>query len=247
MLLASTNPGVVAYDPCYGYEIAHIVRHGLDRMYGPSPENVVYYLTLYNEPYVQPPEPDGVDVEGIARGLHPISVPSPGAQASSVRLLASGPAIRWAIDAQVLLADEWGVSAEVWSATSWNELRRDGIACDRHNLLHPEDEPRQPFVSQRLGGSAAPVIAVSDFMRAVPDQIRQWVPGRFVSLGTDGWGLSDTRAALRRYFLVDAQSITVQALSALARDGVVDRDVPARAAAQYGLADHAGFAYCPLE
>ena len=246
LLLASTNPAVVAYDPAFGYEIAHIVREGLRRMVGPDSENVYYYLTVYNEPYPQPAEPADVDAEGILRGMHLIApavdraVGATGKPAA--RILASGPAVQWALRAQELLRDEWGSASEVWSVTSWNELRRDGLACDRRALLHPELPAREPYVAERLGKAGGPVVAVSDFMRAVPDQIRQWVPGPYASLGTDGWGMSDTREALRRYFLVDAESITAQALASLAATGLADPAVASAALDRYGLREHRGYA-----
>ena len=237
LLLAATNPGVVAYDPAYGYELGHIVKDGLRRMYGEEPENVFYYLTIYNEPYVQPAEPDGVDVDGILRGMHLISEGS--GDGPHVQLLASGVGVNWALRAQELLRDDWGVQSDVWSVTSWNELRRDGLAADRHNLLHPDDEPQVAYVTQRLAGRPGPVIAVSDWMRAVQDQISEWVPQEFTSLGTDGWGMSDTRGALRRHFLVDAESITVQTLTMLAKSGEFDRAQLASAIERYQLNDPA--------
>ena len=237
LMLAATNPGVIAYDPAFGYEIGHIVRDGLRRMFGDQPEDIYYYLTVYNEPYPQPAEPEGVDVDGILRGMHLVS-PAAGT-GERVRLLASGVGVNWALRAQELLRDDWGVDAEVWSVTSWNELRRDGLACDRHNLLHPTGDPRVPYVTQRLQGASGPVVAVSDWMRAVQDQISDWVPDDFVSLGTDGWGMSDTRGALRRHFLVDAESITVQALTSLARRGGFDRARIAEAIDRYRLDDPA--------
>ena len=236
LLLASTNPAVVAYDPAYAYEIGHIVKDGLRRMYGEDPENIYYYLTVYNEPYVQPAEPDDVDVTGILRGMHLIST-AKATEGPRAQLLASGVGVNWALRAQELLRDEWGVAADVWSVTSWNELRRDGLDVDRHNLLHPDAEPRTAYVTQRLDGRAGPVIAVSDWMRSVQDQIREWVPQEFVSLGTDGWGMSDTRGALRRHFLVDAESITVQTLAMLARTGEVDSGKVVEAIHKYRLDD----------
>ena len=238
-LLAATNPAVVSYDPAFAYEIGHIFKDGLRRMYGEDPENVFYYLTLYNEPYVQPAEPEDVDVDGILRGMHLVSPAPADATGPRVQLLASGVGVNWALKAQSLLRDDWGVHADVWSVTSWNELRRDGLEVDRHNLLHPEAAPRVAYVTQRLTGRPGPVIAVSDYMRAVQDQIRDWVPGDFVSLGTDGWGMSDTRGALRRHFLVDAESITVQALSRLARAGEFDRAKLVEAIDRYDLLDPA--------
>jgi pyruvate dehydrogenase E1 component len=235
LLLASTNPAVVAYDPAFGFEVGHIVKSGLERMYGPNAEDVFYYLTIYNEPYLQPAEPDDVDVDGIVRGMHlhapaPADAPGPRAQ-----VLASGVGVQWALKAQNLLRDDWGVAADVWSVTSWNELRRDGLAVDEWNWLHPEEEQRTAYVTQRLSGQVGPVVAVSDWMRAVADQVRDWVGEDFVSLGTDGFGLSDTRGALRRHFHVDAESITVRVLTMLAKRGEVDSSVPAQAIAKYDL------------
>jgi pyruvate dehydrogenase E1 component len=240
-LLASTNPACIHYDPAWAFEISHIVQDGLRRMYGENSEDVFYYLTVYNEPYLQPAEPDNVDVEGILRGIYRYAEgpaldsgngPSPRAQ-----LLASGPAVNWALEAQQMLATDWGVTADVWSVTSWNELRRDGLACDEHNLLHPDAERRVPYVTRALDGAPGPVVAVSDFMHAVQDQIAQWVPNDWASLGTDGFGRSDTRGALRRYFTVDAASIVVAALTELARRGEVKPEAPRDAIERYRLLD----------
>jgi len=237
ILLASTNPAVVSYDPAFGYELGHIVKDGLRRMYGEDSENIYYYLTIYNEPYVQPVEPENVDVDGILKGMYLLNTSE--AAGPKAQILASGVGVPWALKAQQLLAQDWGVSADVWSVTSWNELRRDGLAADRHNLLYPEQEPQQAYVTQRLEGTTGPVVAVSDFMRAVQDQIAAWVPNAFASLGTDGWGLSDTRGALRRHFLVDAESITVQTLASLAASGEVDKTVVSQAINKYQLLDPA--------
>ncbi|HRY08645.1 MAG TPA: pyruvate dehydrogenase (acetyl-transferring), homodimeric type [Candidatus Nanopelagicales bacterium] len=234
-LLASTNPAVVAYDPAFAFEIAHIVKDGLRRMYGEDSEDVFYYLTVYNEPIAQPAEPDDADVEGILKGMHLWSRGE--GDGPRVQLLASGVGVPWAMKAQEMLHSQWGVSADVWSVTSWNELRRDGLAAQREALLDPSAPARVPYVTQRLAETDGPVVAVSDYMRAVQDQIQPFVPGDFASLGTDGWGLSDTRGALRRHFLVDAESITVQALALLARQGKVDPAAVATAAARYHLDD----------
>ena len=241
LLLAASNPAVVAYDPAWGYEIAHIIRDGLRRMYGDDTArdpNVFYYLTIYNEPYRQPAEPTGLDVDALLRGLYRYA-PAPAADSGNprVQLAASGVALTWALRAQEMLAQEWDVSADVWSATSWTELRREAIEVDRHNLLHPEAEPRVPHVTRMLSDAAGPLVAVSDWMRAVPDLIRPWVPAEFVTLGTDGFGFSDTRPAARRYFLVDAESITVAALAALARRGELDPSIPTQAAHHYRIDD----------
>jgi pyruvate dehydrogenase E1 component len=236
LLLASSNPACVAYDAAFAFELGHITKDALRRMYGEQPEDVFYYLTLYNEPYVQPAEPDGVDVEGILRGIHRYS-PAPEGDGAKAQLLASGVAVQWALQAQQLLNDDWNVQADVWSVTSWNELRRDGLECDEHNFMQPEGDLRQPYVSRKLEGAAGPFVAVSDFMRAVQDQIGQWVPGDFASLGTDGFGLSDTRGALRRHFKVDAWSIVVKTLGELARRGEVKESVLREAIERYQLGD----------
>jgi pyruvate dehydrogenase E1 component len=237
ILLASTNPAVVSYDPAYGYELGHIVKDGLRRMYGENSEDIYYYLTIYNEPYIQPAEPDNLDVDGVLRGMYLLREGhGPGQKA---QILASGVAVQWALKAQELLRDDWGVIADIWSVTSWNELRRDGLEVDRFNLLYPEQERRVAFVSSKLQGREGPVVAVSDFMRAVQDQIRPWVTAPFASLGTDGFGLSDTRGALRRHFLVDAESITVQTLSCLAEQGAIESSVVHQAIDRYQLLDPA--------
>jgi len=233
-LLASTNPAVVCYDPAFGYELGHIVRDGLNRMYGEKSENIYYYLTIYNEPYVQPAQPDDLDIDGLLKGIYLYSPAKRGKK--KVQLLASGVAMNWAVKAQQLLADDWGVAASVWSVTSWNELRRDGLVVDRHNLLNPSDK-KSAYITKKLRGQDGPVIAVSDFMRAVQDQISPWVEQDFYSLGTDGFGLSDTRGALRRHFKVDAESIVVAALSRLAEAGEVKAKVVQEALDKYRLND----------
>ncbi|MFI7495974.1 pyruvate dehydrogenase (acetyl-transferring), homodimeric type, partial [Kocuria sp. M4R2S49] len=236
-VLAGTNPAVRAYDPAYGYEIAHIVRHGLEQMYGPGSEDpdVMYYLTVYNEPYQQPPEPEDVDVEGILRGIHRISRSS--AHGPRAQLLGSGVSVPWALEAQKLLAEDWGVSADVWSVTSWNELRRDGLAAERDAFRHPGAPRRTPFIAQQLAGAEGPVIASTDFVSDLPDKIRQYLPHDFATLGADDFGFSDTRAAARRWFTVDVHSIVVRALQMLADRGEVDANAPARAFERYRLDD----------
>ena len=235
LLLAATNPAIRAYDPAYGYEIAHIVQDGLNKMYGEDPEDVIYYLSVYNEPMVMPAEPENVDVEGIVRGMYKLKESE--VSGPKTQLLASGVGVPWALEAQELLAKDWGVSADVWSVTSWNELRRDALAADEHNFLHPKEEKQVPFVTKQLADAKGPVIATSDYMRQVQDQIRQWVPQEFHSLGADGFGFSDTRAAARRFFHIDGPSMAVRALQALADAGEVDKDVPLQAAEKYQLLD----------
>jgi pyruvate dehydrogenase E1 component len=236
LLLAHTNPAVVSYDPAWSFEVAHIVKDGLRRMYGENAENIYYYMTVYNEPYQQPAEPEGLDLQGLLRGLYRYQV-APGQNGPRAQVLASGVAMPWAIDAQRILAEEWGVQADVWSATSYSELRREAVEIDRHNLLHPEEEPRVPYVTQVLSEAAGPVVAVSDWMRAVPDLIRPYVPTDMHTLGTDGFGFSDTRPAARRHFLVDTESIVVATLAALAKRGEVDQSLVVKAARQYRIDD----------
>ena len=235
LLLASTNPAVVSYDAAFAFELGHIVKDGLRRMYGENSENIFYYLTIYNEPYLQPAQPENVDVEGILKGMH-LYAPASEQKEKHAQLLASGVAVNWALKAQELLLNDWGISSDVWSVTSWNELRREALECDRQELLNPGTN-KVPYVTQRLTGQRGPVVAVSDFMRAVQDQIQPWVPTDFTSLGTDGFGLSDTRGALRRHFLVDAETITVATLAQLAKRGEVDHDLVRQAVERYQLGD----------
>ncbi|WP_448721364.1 pyruvate dehydrogenase (acetyl-transferring), homodimeric type [Microbacterium natoriense] len=232
-LLAATNAAVITYDPAYGYEIGHIMRAGIERMYGPSSEdrNVIYNLMVYNEPIVQPAEPEGVDVAGILGGIHRISpVENP-----RTHLLASGIGVTWALEAQQLLRDDWGVQADVWSVTSWTELRRDAIAAEEDEFLGRGS--RTPFLVSQLAGSDGPIVAVSDYAKDLPDQVRQFVPNDWATLGADGFGFSDTRAAARRFFKIDGPSVVVRALQLLAKRGEVDAALPAQAAEKYRLLD----------
>ncbi|MEV4412356.1 pyruvate dehydrogenase (acetyl-transferring), homodimeric type [Catellatospora sp. NPDC049609] len=235
LLIAATNPAAVSYDPAFGFEISYIMEDGLRRMYGESPEDVFYYLTVYNEPYVHPAEPANLDVAGLLKGLYRYSEST--VEGPKAQIMASGVGMQWALRAQQLLAEDWGVSADVWSATSWGELRRDAVDTERHNLLHPDQPAKVPYVTRALENAAGPKVAVSDWMRAVPDLISRWVPGSYTSLGTDGFGMSDTRSALRRHFNVDAESIVVAVLSQLARDGEVPATAPAEAARKYAIED----------
>jgi pyruvate dehydrogenase E1 component len=234
-LLAATNPAVVAYDPAFAFEIGHIFKDGLRRMYGDNSENIYYYLTVYNEPYVQPAEPDNLDLEGLLKGIY-LYAPASKQRKKNAQILASGVGVNWALKAQKLLAEDWGVAASVWSVTSWNELRRDGLEVDRHNMLNPKNK-KTAYVYDKLKQTQGPVIAVSDFMRAVQDQIAPWVPNAFHSLGTDGFGLSDTRGALRRHFKVDAESIVVATLAELAKAGEVKESVVQEAIDKYRIFD----------
>jgi pyruvate dehydrogenase E1 component len=234
-LLASTNPAIVAYDPAFGFELGHIVKDGLRRMYGENSENVYYYLTVYNEPYMQPAEPENLDIDGLLKGIY-LYAPAQIRSKKKAQILASGVGVNWALKAQKLLAEDWDVAASVWSVTSWNELRRDGLETDSHNLLNPST-PKQAYISKKLANTEGPVIAVSDFMRAVQDQIAPWVEKPFYSLGTDGFGLSDTRGALRRHFKVDAESIVVATLQQLAKQGDVKAKVVQEALDKYQIHD----------
>jgi pyruvate dehydrogenase E1 component len=237
-LLASTNPAVITYDPAYSYEIAHIVKAGLERMYGgnhPDP-NVMYYLTIYNEPMVQPDEPEGLDVDGLLKGIYLLKKGSlQGAPTATI--LASGVGMAWALEAQELLAKDWSVNADVYSVTSWNELRRDGVEAERHNFLHPDQPAQVPYVTQKLSDAQGPIVAVSDFMHSVQDQIREFVPGTYLTLGADGFGFSDTRPAARRHFAIDGPSITARVLQQLAKEGSVAPDALQQAVTKYQLLD----------
>ena len=236
LLLASTNPAVVAYDPAFAYEIAHIVESGLARMFGENPENVYFYITIYNEPYPQPAEPEHLDVENLLRGMYSYRKATE-KRSSSAQILASGVSMPAALRAADLLAQRWDVAADVWSVTSWNELHRDGLAVEKAMLRHPERAAAVPVVTELLGKTAGPVVAVSDWIRAVPEQIRPWVPNTYTTLGTDGFGFSDTRPAARRYFNTDAESVVVAVLEALARDGDIDPSVAVAAAREYRIDD----------
>jgi len=235
-LLASTNPAVVAYDPAFAYEIAHIVESGLARMFGENPENVYFYITIYNEPYPQPAEPEHLDIGNLLRGMYRYRK-STEKRSSAAQILASGVAMPAALRAADLLAQSWDVAADVWSVTSWNELHRDGLAVEKALLRHPERAAAVPIVTELLGKSPGPVVAVSDWIRGVPEQIRPWVPNTYVTLGTDGFGFSDTRPAARRYFNTDAESVVVAVLEALARDGEIDPSVAVAAAKEYRIDD----------
>jgi pyruvate dehydrogenase E1 component len=236
LLLAATNPAVLSYDPAFAFEIAYIIESGLARMFGENAENIFYYLTIYNEPYVQPAEPANFDPDGVLRGIYRYR-PAADPRSNTADILASGVAMPAALRAAEMLAADWDVAANVWSVTSWSELNRDGVAIEKQRLRHPDQPAEEPYVTQALATSTGPFIAVSDWMRAVPEQIRPWVPGSYVTLGTDGFGFSDTRPAARRYFNTDAESQVVAVLEALARDGEIDPSVPVAAARQYRIDD----------
>jgi pyruvate dehydrogenase E1 component len=231
-VLASVIPNCVAYDPTYAYEVAVIVRDGLRRMLTEQ-EDVFYYLTVMNENYVHPPLPEGAE-EGILRGLHPVRE-APDGDAPRVQLLGSGAILREVEAAAELLASDFRVAADVWSATSFTELRRDGMEVERWNMLHPTEEQRRSWVEECLGGREGPKVAATDYIRTFADQIRPYVPGRYVVLGTDGFGRSDYRVKLRSFFEVDRYHVVVAALKALADEGTIEPTVVAEAIERYEL------------
>jgi pyruvate dehydrogenase E1 component len=230
-LVATTIPNCRAYDPCYNYELAVIIQDGLRRMCKEQ-ESIFYYITCMNENYVHPPMPQGVE-QGILRGMYPISTGGKGK--TRVQLFGSGTILREVIAAAGMLQDDFGIPADVWSVTSYSELRREAIEIERWNTRHPQTPPRTSYVAECLAGRAGPFVAASDYMRIVADQIRQWVPGRYVVLGTDGFGRSDSRAALRDFFEVDRKAIVLAALNALADDGSIDKKNVAEAMAKLGI------------
>jgi pyruvate dehydrogenase E1 component len=231
-LLATTVPSLVAYDPAFAYELAIIVQDGLRRM-AAEQEPVLYYITLYNETYPMPALPEGAG-DGVVRGMYRLSSVA-GQGRARPQLFGSGPIVREALAAQELLAKRFGVGSDVWSVTSYKELRRDALAVERWNRLHPDAPPRQSYIERVLAEVSGPFIAVSDYMRLVCEQIARWVPGPYIVLGTDGFGRSDTRPALRRHFEIDAAHIAYAALVALADDGDVSAEILADALHQLGI------------
>jgi pyruvate dehydrogenase E1 component len=231
-LLFSVVPNVRAYDPTFGYEVAVIIQDGLRRMVAEQ-EDVFYYLTLMNENYHHPAMPEGA-AEGILRGMYLLrSGPSEGGP--RVQLLGSGTILNEVLAAADLLESDFGVAADVWSVTSFTELRRDGIAVERWNMLHPTDEPRRAYVTEQLSSREGPVVASTDYLRAFPDQIRQWVPRGYRVLGTDGFGRSDSRRALRRFFEVDRHYVALAALKELADSGAIDAERVREAIERYQI------------
>ena len=246
LLLASAYPAIRAYDPAFAYETAEIVRDGIARML--SGEDVSYYITLYNENYVMPAMPDGA-AEGIVRGLYRFRAAPPmdGEPRARATLLGSGSILQQVLRAQELLAERFGVAADVWSATSYQRLRVDALEVERWNRLHPAEPRRTPYVTSALSeaGAAGPIVAASDFVAAVPDQVARWIPGTWVSLGTDGFGRSDTREALRRFFEVDAEHIAVATLSALAQGERIERGLVEQAIGELGVDPAKAFSLVP--
>ncbi|NLF89978.1 MAG: pyruvate dehydrogenase (acetyl-transferring), homodimeric type, partial [Corynebacterium marinum] len=239
-ILASTNPGVVSYDPAFAYEIAHLLHEGIDRMYGPGRgENVIYYLTVYNEPVSQPAEPENLDVEGLHKGIYLYSPASDaGVEGHEASILASGIGMSAALKARDILAADYNIQANIFSVTSWVELARDGAAKNKEQLRNPGAEIETPFATKQLNQvDGETYVAVSDFATDLQEQIRAFVPGEYIVLGADGFGFSDTRPAARRYFNIDAESVVVAVLMGLAREGKIDISVAAQAAEKYQLDD----------
>ncbi|MHC9561204.1 pyruvate dehydrogenase (acetyl-transferring), homodimeric type [Corynebacterium diphtheriae] len=235
-ILASTNPAVVSYDPAFSYEIAHLLREGIDRMYGPGRgEDVMYYLTIYNEPISQPAEPEDLDVEGLHKGVYLYEKADGGEH--EVSLLASGIGMQQALRAKEILRDEFSIGANIFSVTSWVELAREGHAKEREALRNPGIEQEEAFATTQLKKGSGPYIAVSDFATDLQEQIRRFVPGDYTTLGADGFGFSDTRPAARRFFNIDAESVVVAALNGLVKQGKIDRSVAAEAAQRFNLTD----------
>jgi pyruvate dehydrogenase E1 component len=233
LMLASVVPNCRVYDPAFAFELAVVIRDGLERMYGSDPEDCFYYVTLYNESLPMPAMPEGVE-DDIVRGLYRFRS-APDRRAHRAQILGSGTAMTAAIEAQQLLADEFDVAADVWSATSYKSLREDALAVERWNRLHPEEAPRVSYVDERLGATDGPVVAVTDFMKAVPDQIGRFVHRPFIPLGTDGYGVSDTRPALRRHFEIDARHVVIGVLHGLQTQGAIEREVVRDAIKRYDV------------
>jgi pyruvate dehydrogenase E1 component len=222
-LLSYPVPNVIAYDPAFAYEIAVIIQDGIRRMYFDQ-ESVFYYLTVMNEQYEMPVMPEG-SREGILRGMYRFRRAQNTEAKLRAQLFGSGAILPEVIKAQELLRAKYGVAADVWSVTSYGELYRDGHACERWNMLHPGEKPRVPYVAQCLADAPGVFVAASDYVKALPDSIDRWLPRKLHALGTDGFGRSENRASLRDFFEVDARFITLAALSALAREGQIDRAV----------------------
>ncbi|MGH9006443.1 MAG: pyruvate dehydrogenase (acetyl-transferring), homodimeric type [Acidimicrobiales bacterium] len=237
-LIASTNPAARVYDPAFAYELAIVVEEAVAKTIGPDPEDRFFYITLYNEAYPMPALPEGADGDAIKaavlRGLYRFR-PRDESLGRRASICFSGPMWQAADEARALLAEHWGVGCDTWSVTSWASLRQDGLAVERRNRLHPAEPAAHPYVTTALGTDGGPVIAVTDYMRAVPDQVARWVGRPFVSLGTDGFGRSDARPALRRYFEVDAGHVVVAVLSSLARDGRASVDEVNDAITRFGI------------
>ncbi len=232
LLMASTVPVCQAYDPAFAYEIGIIIENGLHRMYGAG-EDIFYYITLYNEAYTHPAKPDGID-DGIIKGLYRWDR-APDNQEHKAAIVFSGSAHLAASAAQRTLAEEYGVGVELWSATSYKALREEALEVERWNRLHPDQEPRVPYVTRLLDTVGGPIVAVTDYMKAIPDQVSRWVRGSFTPMGTDGFGRSDSREALRRFFEIDEGHVVVAVLHSLAQSGAIEAKVVLNAIERYGI------------
>jgi pyruvate dehydrogenase E1 component len=232
-LLASTVPNLLAYDPAFAYELAVILQDGMRRMYQEG-EELFYYLTLYNENYAMPPMPEGVE-EGILKGLYRFKAAPSDEENLHAHIFGSGPMMLSALRAQEILAKDYQVSADVWSVTSYKSLRHEALGCQRWNMLHPAEPPRKSYLETTLEGQEGVFVAVSDYMRTIPDQIAPWVPGGLFTLGTDGFGRSDTRERLRRFFEVDAESVVIAVLYSLCRRRKLGKASVARAIKDLGV------------
>jgi pyruvate dehydrogenase E1 component len=233
-VLASVVPNLRQYDPAFAYELAAILRDGIERMYVKG-EDVLYYVTIYNENYPQAPKPADAD-EGILRGIYRFAeAPSAGKRAHRIRLVGSGSILQQVLAAQVLLAEKFGVAAEVYSAPSFPLLRREALEVERWNRLHPAEPARVPYVAKVLGPGGGPIVATTDWLHAIPAGVAPWLPAPYVTLGTDGFGRSDTREALRTFFEIDPPSIAAAAMSALARAGAITGAKAAAAIRELGV------------
>ncbi|MEO8437073.1 MAG: pyruvate dehydrogenase (acetyl-transferring), homodimeric type, partial [Chloroflexota bacterium] len=236
-ILSSTVPNVRSYDPAFAYELAAVVRDGIERMHGPKPEDVFYYVTIYNENYAQPPRPEGLTDEDILRGIYRFAeAPEVGPDAHPVRLVGSGSILQQVLAARDLLAEKFGIAAEVYSAPSFPLLRRDALQVERWNRLHPDAKtPRVAYVSKILPHEGGPIIAATDWMKALPDMVSRWLPPHYVSLGTDGFGRSDTREDLRALFEIDPPHIAAATLVALVRCGAMPVATAAKGLRELGI------------
>jgi pyruvate dehydrogenase E1 component len=228
-------PNLLAYDPAFAYEIAIIIQDGIRRMYVDQ-ESIFYYLTVTNEPLPMPEMPKGEHVrEGVLRGLYRFNTSDAADAKLRVQLLGSGTIMYEVLKAQTILKEKYGVAADVWSVTSYKELYRNANDCERWNMLHPGESPRVPFVTESLKDAPGPFIAASDYMKVLPEALAKWVPGQLVALGTDGFGRSENRAALRDFFEVDAKHIVLATLGALAREKKISMEVLKRAVGDLGI------------
>jgi pyruvate dehydrogenase E1 component len=232
-VLSLPVPNCVSYDPAYAYELAVIIQDGIRRMYGEG-ESIFYYLTVMNEPYEMPAMPEG-SREGILKGLYRFKPTSKPKAKLRAQLLGSGAILPEVVKAQAILEEKYNVGADVWSVTSYGELYRDGHAAERWNMLHPAEAPRVPYVTQALADAPGVYVAASDYLKALPDAIDRWLPRRLVSLGTDGFGRSESRADLRNHFEVDSRFVALATLSALAREKQIETKVVQQAIADLGI------------